>query len=268
MTCQVKELSRSEIRILYLLSQHREGLCHNDFRRNGIDPTTVKKYESKLTKVLVRIRKERGRGGTKNVYVLTLEGEKCVEMIRYLEEIDKNLKRFFKLSKEDERLRVFSKIIGDLYRIYVKAFHSRGDVEGYRRFFDALTKSMKDIRNERLFGSETKKAILEGKRLGMEYYDPHFVLRVLPIGFIILDAKLAFEMGHYLNRHHVYVLTKFDLQKEKELKKKNEEWLKVNGSLDSDKIKNEIEIRKKEIRKKMPQFKIPEDYGEFLGDVR
>ena len=87
-----------------------------------------------------------------------------------------------------------------------------------------------------------KRNIFSGK-----YLFPIFTRESYPLGFIVEDANVAWDKGHYLNAHHRYVLEKLGLHSKEDIEKRNVEWLKKHEKYDLEVVKGELRDRLNEL---------------------
>jgi DNA-binding MarR family transcriptional regulator len=226
-------------------------LSHNDLRK-WLDPKTFKKRKGRLlANGLIKKRLEKSRGGTKHIYFLTPKGKEELQRIVSLDEIGRNYRKMFKPCTEDEKLDALSNLLTILF----ESFLLKSDFEkSFPRLLDAIELPFKDTIN--------RWGLFHKNRFERYYYDPQLHVEQMPARFIIEDARLAFQLSHFLNRHHIYVLTRLDHKRETELAERNAAWLSNHKHEDMEKESN---VRIEHFSHRFPHLIHKPEYEEMFS---
>jgi len=269
----VSHLGFGRNKILRLLYENREGLGHNEMKAD-VGEKTLRKWIPELKrKKFIKIDDVKGLGGTKHVHVLTLKGIEYVERNVVSEKFLKRFLELYDAYSEEERLKILSQIFRDMFESFVWY----GSLDNVKRFHNAIESEVKDFLNNNLFDLKKKEMVklfkskdMEQRGFGGSYHAPFYGIRDMRVGFILKDLKIAWELGHYLNRHHVYLSTKLGLSPSKEIKDRNEKWLQQHKLSRDEDVKEEIRERIELFKQQFPEWIkfIPSDYGNFIKDIR
>jgi hypothetical protein len=270
-------------RILYALYKERNGLGFNEL---------VQKYElhGKYVKVFadckkgklfkdgyIECKKVTGKGGVKDVRMITEKGVEYVERnIVGLEVGARNILMFAQARTEKEKFACLGLVFKDMFEYASSLFKSGKRLEMMRVFRDTIQTPVKEFLNKQVLEDKEYIAKFQNGKGTLppdDYYDPTFILRQFPLAFIIRDTQLAWELNHYLNSHHVYLLTKLGIHTKEEISEKNKKWEQEHKTKTEepfterrDMILTEIEKRKKMLRNIGSRF-VFEDYGKSPSDI-
>lgn len=239
-------------RILYALYKERNGLGFNEL---------VQKYElhGKYVKVFadckkgklfkdgyIECKKVTGKGGVKDVRMITGKGVEYVEKnIVGLEVGARNVLMLAQARTEKEKFECLGLVFKDIYKYASARFMSGKRLDMIGVLFDVLSMAIMNDINE--FWLSKKDDMLKHNVYDGEYVFPEFTRNnTRPLGFIVQDAKSAWEKCHYLNTHHRYVLEQLGIYSKEEIENKNKEWLEKHGKYDVTVVKTEIRDRLEE----------------------
>jgi len=254
------------------LSKNPNGLGYNELKLKIYEKSLRKWLPVLLNEGLIRVEKIRVKGGEKKLHIITGKGIEYLKKSRIMYHLEKFIEDFDKLSKVD-RVKAFSKIFRDMFESFVWY----GSLDNVKRFHNAIENEVKNFLNSDLFDLKKKEMVklfkskdMEQRGFGGLYHDPFYGVRIMRVGFILKDLKIAWELGHYLNRHHVYLSTRLDVFPQKEIKDRNEKWLQQHKLSRDDDVKEEIQERIELFKQQFPKWTrfIPLDYGNFIEDIR
>jgi hypothetical protein len=263
--------------ILLALYNNRQGLGHNELRNEGINPSNLHKWLSPknpqlVHEGLVRIEKTKVKGGMKKLHFLTQKG---IDYMNRHVTGSQYLKRFFKVydaATPSEKLQGLEKIYQDLFKLAYDQLINENRSEFLRGLNDVQVLAIIDLLNEAWI---SKKDVLSEhiknreeilKRIGEtetvldrfefsgEYVFQYVRRRQYPLEFIIEDGKAAWNNGHYLNRHHRYVLEKLGLHSKEEIKEKNSAWLAKHDGIAKNSTQHKNIVRG-EIRERLTDLR-------------
>ena len=255
-----------------MLSENPNGLGYNELKLKIYEKSLRKWLPILLNEGLIRVEKIRVKGGEKKLHIITDKGKEYLKRNRTIYHLERFIEEFDKLPKVD-RVKTFSKIFRDMFESFVWY----GSIDNIRKFHNAIESEVKDFLNGDLFDLKKKEMVelfnskdMEQRGFGGSYHDPSYGIRVICLGFILKDLKIAWELGHYLNGHHVYLLTKLGIFPPKEIKDRNEKWLQQHKLSRDDDVKKEIRERIELFKQQFPEWieLIPSDYGNFIKDIR
>jgi len=248
------------LRELYL---NRAGLSHNQLRFDkGISEKVLRRWltdnpkikDSLVSKGLVVVERRRVRGGWAKVHILTEMGVQYYERYEKPRQIWKDFEEFEVLSVQEKRavIEIALKLLIERTFDYVRA---SGDVNAFILFFDAVEKPLAEFWNKDVWiTDEDYTAFNLGTRTFSKAYLEH-------------DSKLAWALGHAINKIGGLFLIKLKLQTPEAIKARNMQWEKEKGGYRLDLISDELDERKKIIARDFPALAIPEGYGTIIGDL-
>lgn len=250
----------------------KRGLGYNELKLKVYEKSLRKWLPLLLKENLIRIEKIPVRGGQKKLHIITDKGREYVKRRRIVYQLERMIEEFDKLSRFD-KLKAISKIVRDVYEVFV--WH--GSLDDVRNFHEAIENEVKDFLNNDLFDLKKKEMValfkfkdMEQRGFGGWYHDPSYGTRVMRVGFILKDSKIAWELGHYLNSHHVYLLTKLGIIPLTKIENRNKKWLQEHELSRYDDIRQEMVQRIELFKGRFPEFInfVPSDYGIFSKDMR
>lgn len=259
------------MKILKALYENPQGLGHNELRFDqNIHDKTLRLWIPKLKREgLVNIEKRTVvvRGGKQNLHLITKKGFDFYERFGTPREVWKDFEKFDSFP-DDKKIEILSRMFKIVFERSRNFF-----IHGETGLFIKLRNSIEDSVRAVLNGTEILQYANAPKEAQMrtpnEYLD--LVLRLEPLlyRFIVNDAHVAWDLGHYLNRHHRFFLQKLTFHTEEEIKRRNEEWLDKHNGYNISRVNQEIEERKEFYRQKFPDLLrfIPNDYGNWYGDT-
>jgi hypothetical protein len=273
--------------ILYALYKQkpRVGYGFNELRDacdglhgRYIDIFTNPKKGKLVKDGFIVIKKVMGKGGTKELRMITEKGVEYVQKnIVGVELAVRNVLRLAQTLTEKERFEVLGQVFKDMFEYASSLFLSGKRADMMRIFRDSIQLPVKEFLNKQILDDReyiVKALEGHGEFPSNVYSDIVFIQRQFSLPFLIRDADLAWDLNHYLNSHHVYILTLLGIHSKEEIEQKNKAWLEKNRdaiephSVWQEKALKELERRKEVLREIM---NVPKDYGKtsitFYNDI-
>jgi len=261
------------IRVLYEYGEHGVRDLREFFSYKYLD----RWLPEVIAMGLVDVKEVIGKGGRKKVHFLTSKGVTYAELHVTKLRICDNLDKFIEPYTPEQKLQILGRLFGDMFEYASSLFLSGKNVDMMRVFRDAIQLPVKAFLNKQIL--DDKEYIIKtleghGEFPPDLYCDILFIQRQFSLPFIIRDADLAWNLNHYLNSHHVYILTLLGIHSKEEIEQKNKVWLEKNRdaiephSVWQKKALKELERRKEALREIM---NVPKDYGKtsitFYNDI-
>lgn len=166
----------------------------------------------KRSKDVKCVTKEWTRGKKKN-YTLTSKGRaKALKFIAQKRGII--ALKLFPNAKPHERFEALKIIFQTTMKLFWSKRWDLDAAKKWKEFNETIELSAREFLNQNF---------PQGQR---QFYDPYFTLRPMKGENVLKDAKLAYELGHYLTYNHIDVLIKSGVaSSSKEFLERNKKWL-------------------------------------------